>query len=77
MPERVFSKDTPKIDLGAFTLVPGVETRGLSTDLPTDAVPLIVDEADEEDEEEGEVEELEELEEVEEVEEVDNVDDEA
>lgn len=30
-------------DLGAFTLVPGVPTRGLETDVPQDAIPLEVE----------------------------------
>ena len=38
MPERVFSREG--VDLGAFTLVPGVVTRGLCDDVPEDAVPL-------------------------------------
>lgn len=55
MPERVF--DSEGNDVGAFTLVPGVRTRGLALDLPEDAVPLAKveeeAEADEENEDEN------------------------
>jgi hypothetical protein len=38
MPERVFDEEGN--DVGAFTIVPGVKTRGLQDDVPEDAVPL-------------------------------------
>ena len=43
IPSRVFDKGSGE-DVGAFTLVPGVMTRGLSDDVPDDAVPLEVEE---------------------------------